>query len=382
MDNLVGVERGSRPTKRHRVLLGFAFCLFLSATTLGSYWYGAMQIAARISNHGLSIATDQLDFGKAWEQPDFPMKIHVVNVSDSELAVKKIMTSCRCTSVAPREFVLSPGAAIDIGIRLDLRPQPGDDPESTIRNFKTAITPIVVGKPPTADGWTIHGTVLRGFSTTPAVMAYDDDILVDESPPTISATINCLAAVAKFDAECDRTLARVHVIRDRLGSFRVEIAPLPMHAAGELAFDVWLTAYLSDGIELPRLPVHVVGHVYDDVKLIPEIVSFGSLEAGASAQSEIAVTSRSGRAVASVTAEPSTGVEIEPIFDDDPNVKRLRIILPHASAGAYSRRIPLNIMLKGTTKLSAANLLVIYNGTASRSPGSTSHERHSEEVVQ
>ena len=365
MHNYSKVESARR---HHNGASALALVIFVAGTTGIGYWYGKTRIADRVPNHGLYVTVDSLDFGEAWEQVEFPMKVRISNPTGSDYEIMNMIPSCRCTEIDPSRFLVPASGSAEVRLKLDLRPQPGEENHGPTRSFAASIVPVVRGQPPTAEGWVVRGTVRHGFAVGPQPIAFNEPLILGVPFPMIEVPIKTFVPINEFDVHVDSGAASAFVapVEERPGGFKLLVTPAARKTPGEIEFDVKLRARPIRGGALPELPIRFIGRAYNDIQTVPAVLSFGMIETGSQAAEGVAVMSRSGRPLLEAVgeAENGSGIDVEDVRDRDANVRRFQLRVQRAAPGPHACRVRFRALTEGAEGWVAEDITVSYNGVA------------------
>jgi len=252
-----------------------AASVFLLAMAAGGYHFGVTTLVPR-DRTSFIFESSSADFGAVWASDDVKVVLSLRNPTSSQIQLVGFDASCSCASIKPAVLIIDPGESRDVLVTLDL-----------IRAFPA-------GKPPGTHDVDVevfahyeHNgrlgaeiCVVRGRAhfplVPPAALRFTgaDSIFERRRPPTKSVVLFVASDVTALTADCPTGLATTEVRRQsgRDPGYVVEVTPSAHIPAGAFAFEVELTAYGTDGIALPAVPLQVNGMALPDIFATPDTV--------------------------------------------------------------------------------------------------------------
>lgn len=255
---------------------------------------------------GLEAAAEDLDFGEAWEDPEFVRTVTLTNRTDREVRVTGLTGGCECTSVEPQAFALAPGASQQIRVKIDLTHRYPHQFGIDRRELAVSVYPRFADRGAAAGGWTLRGVVKSRVSVDGRELAFADLCGQGESV-TRAMKATAHVPLANLEATCPADKATVSVVPSakRPGGYDVRVTPNPDLPLGPFRFDVALTATLPDGAKHRCVAFAVAGEMRSPVRVIPDPVLLGERPVGETAEATVSVRFPAGWSVDRVETERS-----------------------------------------------------------------------------
>lgn len=321
---------------------------------------------------GVLLRLEGSDFGTVWNSDHYVCTARLVNISDEELSVLAIETSCGCTSVEPQAFSLSPEAAQSLTFQMDLTERRPPPIEQFEREFGVTIY-VYTGDEEAASvrhHFSMSGRV-RDAIHFPSVIEYGaaDRLVEGRTPPRRHVKVNTLTPVAELRTDIGTPDVRVDVVRDAEAesAFQLSVALSDDVPVGEFEYELRLQPVTVDGTELPSLPLRVRGVKELDVISTPSRLRFIVTENNLPAET-VTLQSRSGKEFR-VKATEASGVSVGPRLSDPAPVHEFTV--RPVENPADGRRCSATFVLE--TDSGVRTLVVpvsVYNTTSSREAGS------------
>ncbi len=269
------------------VASGFA----VGAATLTTRWTNRnAQPPPTISEQPtLTVDPAHLDFGEVWETDKFEWSVEIQNRSARSLTIKRLTSSCSCTSMSPGQFQLDPGATQKIQLIIDL---------TKFRDGTAAVEIELAAEtvdPQTNQTFPRRVWVLRGsrrqllterarflgvYSAVNAPNRWQTAIRL--SQPVASLTVDCtgdfrVTAVERIAADVD---------------VRLEFELTQPVGVGTKRGVVSVSAR-AGGAELPPAQLTIKAEITKDIVGNPPEVVLGGVAVGADADAPVTLVSRS-----------------------------------------------------------------------------------------
>lgn len=306
------------------------YAVLIGAAVGAEVWSSGQRQAAAPTLSPLHFDPQSLSFGEVWEDREFRHSIRVENRGPETIQVEGACASCTGNALAiePDRFELAPGSSQIIRVTLDLSlngPRQSDarrfgvslrlnstaasSPGKSVQTvgvIKGTIKPFLV----TQKVWNL-GTRLR--ASGPFERCYEVEALIP---------LSALEVELLRPSELEMSFA-VNRQPDKPNLIDIiAIAGSPTKS-GLLRAEVVVRAKTLDGVSLPpkRFPIEM--EVTDrDIRVSPPELYFAGTKVGATAESLVTVSSRSGRKF-SVEKAVSTGQGLEVSAGDNTNEFRV-----------------------------------------------------------
>ncbi len=337
-------------------------------TTVGVYFL-SRRISEGRARPALEIAASALDFGEVWDQRSFPWTLPIRNASNEPVEVLEFKTSCGCLSVEPESLVVPPGETVPVKLMLNLNAKNRQKASLCVRDFDVGLVPVTKSSLPGQTRWKLHGYVRRyPLVTSPARVDFGEALVVGASFPSRAVDVHCLIPITGLTAECDESMATVHVeqIADDTQSYRVEILPRADLSVGEHMFDVSLKPLLrarQPGRELPPFQVEVTAHVLTDVYAVPSMLWLGAAKLGEVLDGTVAIAARSRPfRVLEVRQNEEAQVEVARIEGVDAKTHVFRVMQRVAKGGTQRGGMEFIVQEEGGSEPYRVPVSVCYHG--------------------
>jgi len=136
----------------------------LSLCALVAYWFGLFLQGGFISQAGLFIEPNALDFGEVWEVKAFQFILPIQNATNEDVNILAFRTSCGCMVLDPKSLILPPRAKREVRLTIDLSSALSQKVSEISRACHFDVTPLVERRPLKQPVWTIHGIVKRALA--------------------------------------------------------------------------------------------------------------------------------------------------------------------------------------------------------------------------
>ena len=275
-------QRTTRQPGRSRL---WPFVL-LTIACAAAYCVGVWQ-GQTLANGGLTIEDRFLNFGTTWAEGAFRWPVTLKNDGSKAVEVLGFARSCSCAAVEPPSLTLEPEEQKTVTLVLDLinRPREGE-------LFDTTIVPQIKGIL-SEPGWTFRGRVRKVLKVTPPVIDFEDITKDSSAWPTARVKVTSAVPLRKLtvDRPSDQTIVAIH--QEDVQTFEVRVTPSSTLQAGRFGLDLVLVP--EGETRLPRTVLPLKGMVYQEVEVIPEMLSLGALRIGTQSAGTVVFRSRSGK---------------------------------------------------------------------------------------
>lgn len=343
---------------------GLAVAVLFSACAVG-YWVATSTGRDNSSTGVLSVPRESLDFGEAWEDPQFAWRLPITNSSANDVAIHGFQSSsCGCVVVDPRSLVIRAGETATVRVTLDLTrtatsPAQGD----AVRSFEAHILPEVEGIVAKHAPWKVHGRVRIPFILSARSVDFGDSLMQGRMFVSKSIQLKPLIPLANVSADCDPALATV-ATTETSGEYSVVITPSESLRPGRFEFPVKVQAATPDGATVAaRLSVSgtVLGHFH----FVPEILVVGAKQLGDAVEETVVLQSRTGTGFQVIRVhEPSEHVKVESLGKDENSVQQFRVSVVVSEPGNYSGTIRVQVRRESRSDSEEIVLPLSYFGKA------------------
>jgi len=253
----------------------------------------------------IDVDVGSLDLGDQWATVDFRWSLRIRNISNGEVTLHKIVTSCGCVQMTNEAIVLPADATRELELKLDLTKGPADGSAQTWP-FDADLTPFVSasGEPSKTrlggGPWRLRGTVRKLFQISPALVDCSEGFVRGQPLPERAVDVTCLHPITSLTAAVDPPLA--DVILERVaragegGRFLLRARVHDSVPVGEFAAAVQLKAMLVGGIEAVPFEIPVRGRVFPEVYSVPGSVGLPATRVGQVVERVLQFQSRGDKA--------------------------------------------------------------------------------------
>jgi hypothetical protein len=288
-----------------RIVLVIIFTLSIAAVSL---WTAH----ATTSRNNPLIIVDQgmSDIGTVWMRSDFKHAIMVANTSNKTLVVDDILRSCSCATIHPRSFSLAPGERQRIDVILNLIPRGTVEPHIELIPFSVSLLPRI-RQINQLIKWDIVGHVKLPFNLTHGWIDFGQIPRESLAQQKRSLILDCRAPIDTLNSTIDLDSATVHTERVGSDKYRIDVSLTPALSPGSIDATVSIRAISLQGEQLPEFKVRVIGMVLDEISVVPQEISFGSIGLKDCQEETMVVRSRNSRRIESLDVKadlPSTSV--------------------------------------------------------------------------
>lgn len=300
----------------------------------------APHAASQQQINGLEVDAADLDFGEAWESPDFVRTLTVRNTGAHAVAVKDMQGGCECTAVEPAAFVVAPGGEQRVAVKIDLTHRFPHHFGVERRELAISVRPTFAGRGVAAESWAVRGVVKSRVSVDGRALEFGD--LCGQGGPAVTramkATAHVPLAALEATAPADKATVSVAPAPKRPGGYDVRVTPNPDLPLGAFQFDVRLTATTPDGAKHKCVAFRVQGEMRSPVRVIPDQMLLGEHATGTTTEAVVSVKLPATRwTVERVETERTdTSVTDVPPLDGHPTYRIAQLI---ANPGDHSAQV-------------------------------------------
>jgi hypothetical protein len=253
----------------------------------------------------LAAEPSSLLFGAVWNTDHFQWTVPVHNVSNEWVHVKRLKTSCTCTSVSPSAFTLKPGESVDLRLTFDFAERLHQWPDRPEMQFAQSVSAYVDddGSYPVAT-WELKGVVKNAFFVRSGELNFGETLVEGQPFPLRSFEVVCFKPCRDLEASLDSQSGTVRVERsqEREDRFRILVAPKASLDVGVHRLNVRLKALLQTGEQTGEVPIAIEARVLQDLQILPAVAHFGDLGVGQTREQVFTIGSRTGRPVRIVSS--------------------------------------------------------------------------------
>lgn len=248
-------------------------------------------------SHVLAVPSEQLNFGTAWEQPQFPWTLTIRNTSSRRVDIEYFSKTCTCAVIEPKSLTLEAGESRDLHLTINLKRT--RIPESAESPFAIEIVPferLETGPARALNSFQVEGRVRYAiqYLSVPELGTHSEDA---QPLPAVRLGLQSLLRLANLAVASTDSRFKVKVdgAIDPGHSFALVVSPNERLPVGPIQFDVTITPELPGGERAPALVVPVRGRIVGDIQASPLSVIFGSRPVGESLEETITLTSLTGQ---------------------------------------------------------------------------------------
>jgi hypothetical protein len=198
---------------------------------------------------GLSVKPSALEFGDAWEEKNFVLKLPIQNVTNHDIKIHDFALSCGCLDIEPRSLTIPASQEREVALKVDLTQQRGlPEIGQAERLFAVQITPLQNMQAWPRTGWNLHGTVKSRITLDRLAIGFSDSPVKGEPPVTQAAMatvhISAKALIPRYDSKIITVVVKPQ--EASANHFDVEVSPTATLSPGpfktELALDLMATS--------------------------------------------------------------------------------------------------------------------------------------------
>jgi hypothetical protein len=309
------------------LLGGFALCMITGI----AFWFGWAGVGDRANRDDfpLVIRAEDMDFGEAFMQEEFPWQLQIENTSAHPVRVLDFGSSCACTSINPSSVVVPGRGTASIELVLDTTGNWKDGEVDHPRAFAIDLWPILQGPRRPVPRWTIKGRVSRPLAFSPPAVLYGETLVQGRHLPEKTVLVRASEGVERLAIDCACPSVRLEAgLSDSSGNGWFEITISPGEQAppvGRFEVDVRVIGVLSDGQRLPPVPLRLAGLVVPEFYAIPHTICLTPVSQGEPATVDVVLQSRvDGEFAVEQVVGGASGVVIEPQHTGLGRVHKLR----------------------------------------------------------
>lgn len=223
----------------------------------------------------LVVDSSYLDFGTVWEQEQFEWSIPIENRSDAAITVESFRSSCLCTDVTPRRFVIPANGSRTIQVTLDLTEKDNHllDPLAplTPRPFSVTIEPILTPPPSTTHliAWQLKGRVQPAYQLQQEIIDFGQRSVLAQPFEVESVPVLCDEQVQDIRVDCNADWVACTVQRNSRTSFNIQVTPYYGMPAGYYPGTLRIFGITRTGEPLPEKRLSVAAHILGDIQPTP-----------------------------------------------------------------------------------------------------------------
>jgi hypothetical protein len=211
-------------------------------------------------------------------QEAFPWTVTIKNPGREPVQVYDLMSSCSCTKLEPRSFVVPPEGSVDVHMTIDLTTLDPELAARAERAFTAQLTALVAdsqGQIPVV--WDLRGKVQSAIALEPTHVRFTETLIRGLPWEGTTVVVRSLEDVEHVRAQCDPAQARVDVapIADDSGAWELRVTPSESLPAGLCTFKVYIEATLRGGEAVPPIPLSVAARVAEDIEFAPAVLLLG-----------------------------------------------------------------------------------------------------------
>jgi hypothetical protein len=263
------------------------------------------------------LTAEPLDLGRVRVQEAFPWTVTIKNPGLEPVQVYELLSSCSCTKLEPRSFIVPPEGSVDVQMTIDLTTTDPEVSTRAERPFTVELLPLI--KRPngiTRLRWDLYGTVESAIAMEPTQLVFPETLIRGMRWESRSIAVHSLEPVETITAQCDPSQASIEVFRVQglTDAWELRVTPMQALLAGLHNFTIQLHTTLATGEQIPGIPFPVSVNVVDDIQFWPSVVL---LSARMEAES-VTLRSRTNRSFQVVSATSSAPDAIQAVRIEQP----------------------------------------------------------------
>jgi len=325
----------------------------------------------------LEVDPSRLDLGKVFVSEAFRFSLPVKNVSNRDVEIPEIRSSCRCTSFDPIPLTIPAGDSASINAVIDLSAGSPEEAALPWRPFSVRLVAVIRDQlPKSCPQWEVRGTVRTPLVFSPWAPEFaEGDLARGGEFRSLDVGIISHSPLRQLSATCDEGLAAVRVVptAGKEGNYQLAVAPRAGLQLGEYVFQIRFRGITADGEQFDGVPLRVRGTVVDDVEMLPPMILAGAVTVGQTVTDTVVLRSRSGKRFAVTEVRPASGeVRCESPADADTAAQcKFRITLHASEVGSQQFEVTFTVRTSADSEGRALPLRLAYFGLMQRSASET-----------
>ncbi len=254
---------------------------------------------------GLVVDPADLDIGDTWDHNLLPWRFTIHNPTSKDVHISRFHTDCSCTSIEPTSLTIPARGSAPVVANLKLqdastpsRERKDEAVNGTLkRPFAVRIAPTIDGAAPVQAGWRLTGQITPLLTASPRLLTLSDGYVRGQPFPEQKIHLKAHTNLRDITVTCPERYGRVTTTRTAAtdDQWDVTFTLAPTLPAGELMFDLQITAVPSDQTKLPAATIPVRGHLHEDVYVFPPNLFLGVRGLGQTVVETIQLRSFSGK---------------------------------------------------------------------------------------
>jgi hypothetical protein len=225
------------------------------------------------------LTAEPLHLGRVRVQEALPWTVTIKNPTREPVQVYDLLSSCSCTKLEPRSFVIPAKGNVDVHLTIDLTtldPEMASRPERSFVAELTALVASPEGQIPVR--WDLRGTVHSAVALEPPGLAFSETLVRGLPWEGSTVVVRALDDVERVTANCDPAQARVEVspLADDAGAWALRVTPSESLPAGLHTFHVNVQPTIAGGEAVPPIPLSVAVRVAEDIEFAPAVLLLGA----------------------------------------------------------------------------------------------------------
>ncbi len=341
-------------------------CCAVLVSAIGGFGYylgAGRQLVTSLN--GLKARAEDLDFGVAWANQQFPWKLSLTNHSLSPVRIASFVTTCSCLECRPGSVVIQPDETVQLKLTLDLSRAFGNARADAFEAvFQAELRPVIEGhaQDGTVAGWQIGGMVRRGLSFGESPLRIKDRLVRGSTFPIQSTdfAVHSSLREAHIGVRCPPEFGKATILGwpPSSGNFRLEVALNPKLEPGPVSFDVLLNIQAKHREKVVQA-LRVMGAVEEVVQLAPGRLVFGAEAVGAR-KSEYVTVVAAGRPQPFIVNRVTTHDKDVSCVARESALYQVSVVF--SAPGPQERRIDFDVELPSEARNVRLPLAVVYHG--------------------
>jgi hypothetical protein len=273
----------ARQTRKSNVrILALTVVVVVAVTVVGVFRgsrSSRSSTESHLSDSGLVVAPDTLNFGEVWEDSKFTWGLPILNPSQYDAQVEEFRTSCTCSSAEPRSLTIPAGETRVLKLTLDLTAARSKVPDAEWRAFQVTIWPRL--QDGFRKGWTLTGRVHTAIRIDQPVLDFGRRSYAAQPLAAQNAVVTSFVPLRQLIVRSNSPELNVTVHRSSVFCNRFDIVLTPRKLKmGAMEYELSLIPCLSDTQQLPPKSLRVTGRIINDFQASPPDALFGARAIG------------------------------------------------------------------------------------------------------
>ncbi len=262
---------------------------------------------------------EYLNIGDVWEDNHFNWVIPVQNKYNKDINVKKILASCSCVSIEPKQVEIPAGKSVDLRLVFDLTGRSMEQVGLKERPFEIAVLPLMAtsDKIQHRNGWTMRGRIHSRITVNPLAL-YIGNVRKGEATATESVIVEAHIPIKDLLLdynEKELIIKKKQFLEDKeMKRYLLEVSISDDMPIGSFKKAIKIRVVGADGKRYPGTQFYVEGVALGDIEAIPPQLVLGCGSLKGSLAKEIVLRSYRGATIkVDDVLIPSQDLTVQPI---------------------------------------------------------------------